>query len=148
MSIIYDALKKSQQARAEKPALTVSRKAGSVRMNRKDMILTLLILTCLFATAVIVTMSAESALNLPIIGKKIAGAKPKPVALRINAAPRLMLDGVFLSDKEKLAMINRRSYHEGDVISGFKVVSIAFDQVRLKDQTRSITLRNALTQLN
>ena len=148
MSIIYDALKKSQQARAAKPTLTIARKAKNIRVNRKDMILTLLILTCLFATAVIVTMPAESALKLPILGQKMAGKKPAPLVLRINAAPRLMLDGVFLSDKEKLAMINRRSYHEGDVIGGFKVVSIAFDQVRLKDQTRSITLRNAITQLN
>lgn len=146
MSIIYDALKKSQQARAaKKTPITFVRKQ---RISRKNMILTLLILTCMFASVMIFTMSTESALKLPILGQKLSSAKPVPIALRVKAAPRLMLDGVFLSDTEKLAMINRRSYHEGDVISGFKVVSIAFDQVRLKDKSRSITLRNALTQLN
>lgn len=142
MSIIYDALKKSQQARAAKAPIAVARKK---RINRKHVMITLLVLTTIFMIAAALSMTGGSSLSLPLLGRQ---SPPKSTAVALNAAPRLMLDGVFLSDTEKMAMINRRSYHVGDSVSGMKVVSIAFDQVQLKNQTHSIILRNALTELN
>lgn len=143
MSIIYDALKKSQQARTAKAPIAVARKK---RANRKHVMITLLALTTIFMIVAAFTMSGGSSLHLPLLGHKSPAKAANSIAL--NAAPRLMLDGVFLSDTEKMAMINRRSYHVGDSVNGMKVVSIAFDQVQLKNQTHSIILRNALTELN
>lgn len=142
MSIIYDALRKSQQARAAKAPVVVARR---LKIQRKNILITLLILTAIFAVLAALTIPGGPSLKLPsLLGKK----KVQPPAPVVAVIPRLMLDGVFLSDTEKLAMINRRSYHEGDSISGMKVISIAFDQVTLRGKTHSVTLRNTLTQLN
>lgn len=141
MSIIYDALKKSQQARAAKAPIAVARKK---RINRKQAMISLLVLTTIFMIVTALTMTRGKSLSLPLLSRH----EIKPTAIALNAAPRLMLDGVFLSDTEKMAMINRHSYHEGDSVNGMKVVSIAFDKVQLKNQTHSIILRNALTELN
>lgn len=146
MSIIYDALKKSQQARAAKAPVAIARKKK--RINRKHMLITLLILTAIFAIAAIATHPVKTSIKFPMLSQKLFAPKHQSTPVVVSAIPRLMLDGVFLSDKEKLAMINRRSYHEGDIVSGMKVVSIAFDQVQLKNKTNSIVLRNAITDLN
>lgn len=142
MSIIYDALRKSQQARAAKAPVVVT--ARRPKIQRKNIIITMLILTCIFTILAVVTIPGGPSLKLPSL---LGQHKAQPAAI-VASAPRLMLDGVFLSDTEKLAMINRRSYHEGDSVSGMKVISIAFDQVTLRGKTHSVTLRNALTQLN
>ena len=140
MSIIYDALKKSQQARAARAPIIVARRP---KIQRKNIIITLLILTCIF-TILAAFMPGGPSLTMP----SLLGQKKSQTPAIVASAPRLMLDGVFLSDTEKLAMINRRSYHEGDSVSGMKVISIAFDQVQLRGKSHSVTLRNTLTQLN
>lgn len=140
MSIIYDALKKSQQARAAKAPITVARRP---KIQRKNIITTLLILTVIF-TILAAFMPGGPSLKMP----SLIGQNKTQAPIIVASAPRLMLDGVFLSDTEKLAMINRRSYHEGDSVSGMKVISIAFDQVQLRGKSHSVTLRNTLTQLN
>ncbi|HTM64118.1 MAG TPA: hypothetical protein VL360_06410 [Gammaproteobacteria bacterium] len=143
MSIIYDALKKSQEARAAK--IQIPRRPRKLKVvKRKNIIITMLILSTIFTIIAALTTPGSPGLKLPMFGKKNA----KPPASAIAAAPRLMLEGVFLSDTEKLAMINHRSYHEGDSINGMQVVSIAFDQVKLGNKQRSIVLRSALTQLD
>lgn len=143
MSIIYDALRKSQQARAAKAApIAVARRLPKIQ--RKNIIITLLILTCIFTILAVVTIPGGPSLKLPSL---LGHNKAQPAAI-VASAPRLMLDGVFLSDTEKMAMINRRSYHEGDSINGMKVISIAFDQVKLRGNSRSVTLTSELTQLN
>ena len=150
MSIIYDALKKSQKTRAAKSKPTTARViALKIADKRKHIIITLLILTCLFCIVAAFTISGGSSLRLALISKNSPPpVKLQPVVVKIAAAPRLMLDGVFLSEKEKLAMINHHSYHEGDMINGMQVVSIGFDEVELKNNARSIKLRSALTQLD
>lgn len=143
MSIIYDALKKSQEARAAK--IQITRRPRKLKViKRKNIIITMLILTTIFTIIAAFTTPGSPALKLPMFGRK----NVKPPVQAIAAAPRLMLEGVFLSDTEKLAMINHRSYHEGDSINGMQVVSIAFDQVKLGNKQRSVVLRTALTQLN
>lgn len=145
MSIIYDALKKSQHARTTKARVEA---APSTNNKRKHIIITLLILTCLFAIVAALTLTGGTSLNLPLLSKKAPPVKVQTAALPVTPAPRLMLEGVFLSDTEKLAMINHHPYHVGDHVNGMQVINIAFDQVTLANQNRSVTLRTALTQFD
>ena len=142
MSIIYDALKKSQHARANKSQIAVAQRP---RLTRKNVIITLLILTSLFVVAATITITNQHAKNAALSQKKVVPVKP---IVAIAQAPRLMLEGVFLSENEKLAMINHHTYHEGDNVHGMQIVNIAFDQVTLKNNNRLIKLRSVLTQLD
>tara|TARA_R110000868_G_scaffold82247_3_gene232281 strand:- start:1188 stop:1616 length:429 start_codon:yes stop_codon:yes gene_type:complete len=142
LSIIYDALKKSQRARAGKVSLKV---AHLKQDKRKQVILMLLILTCLFVIVATLTLTNETSFSKQLLGQKKLPIQHAPRALAIKQ-PTLLLEGVFLSDNERLAMINHQSYHEGDKINGMQIVSIAFDQVTLQNKKRSMILRSNLTQ--
>ncbi len=143
MSIIYDALKKSQHARAAKVQVSIARKPVN---RRKQIIMISLIMTCLFVIVATLTMNGQPAIAR--FAKNDVIIKPTPAALAMASGPRLMLEGVFLSENERLAMINHRAYHEGDNINGMQVVTIAFDQVTLQNKSRSLVLRSALTQFD
>ena len=147
MSIIYDALKKSQKARAS----NVSRiRVARIPKNRRaQMIAVLLLLTSLFIIVATIKLSAQQPKTI-IMQSARAIKLPTPIktAAASVAAPRVLLDGVFLSDKEKLAMINHRAYHEGDLINGMQIVNIAFDEVTLKNSARSLTLHSTITQFD
>lgn len=143
MSIIYDALKKSQQARAGKSRVTAAVKQ---RITKKNMLIVLLLLTSIFV--ITATISITGKLIKLSENKVVVAPKPKAPAPVIASAPRLMLEGVFLSDTERLALINHHAYHEGDSINGMKVVNIAFEGVTLKSNTHSVQLRSVMTQLD
>lgn len=113
-------------------------------LNRKKMIMVLVIGVALFATTATLLLTGPST-SASILSQNTVKTLPVPV---IASAPRLMLEGVFLSENERLAMINHHTYHEGDRVNGMQVMSIAFDQVTLQNKSRSLTLRSALTQLD
>lgn len=56
---------------------------------------------------------------------------------------KFILNGVFISDNEKIALINNQPYHEGETIQGLKIVSIAMDSVKLADDKNSFVLHSA-----
>lgn len=145
MSIIYDALKKSQQVRSSRKTRVAV--AVKQRITRKNVIIMLLLLTTIFVISATITISGRLINNAKLSENKPI-AKPRPPVVAIARAPRLMLEGVFLSSTEKLAMINHHTYHEGDTVNGMQVVNIAFDQVTLKNNTHSIQLRSVMTQLD
>jgi hypothetical protein len=53
----------------------------------------------------------------------------------------LVLNGVFISDQMKVAMINRQSYQVGDKIGDMKVVAIEHQSVKLKHGSEDLNLR-------
>lgn len=150
MSIIYDALKKSQQARKDmqgkKPAsksAAIKRRPGKLRQN---VVIGLLALTCLFTIFMAATMP-DNPYNL----LKLSKAKPANATLvqsvkKVAIIPDMELNGVFLSSKEKMAMIDNQPYHVGDKLHGLTIDSISLDHVTLKNATRTIKLRNAMSE--
>jgi len=56
---------------------------------------------------------------------------------------KLVLNGVFLSDKEKVALINNRSFRLGDVLAGMKIIEIDNDSIKLlsSDNKKVVLLR-------
>jgi hypothetical protein len=146
LSIIYDALKKSQQARASGKVRVAT--AVKQRMTRKNVMIILLLLTSIFVITATISITGQLTKTKKLSENKVI-PKPKPPApVAIASAPRLMLEGVFLSENEKLALINHHAYHEGDTVNGMQVINIAFDKVTLKNNTHSIQLRSVMTQLD
>ncbi len=154
MSIIYDALKKSQKARATQstrirkqlrmprlPRITV------MKVDRKNLIMVLLILTSLFIMAMMLTMQEPPGANRLFAQQQFVKKRVLAKA-KLTPSPRLMLEGVFLSDNEQLAMINHHTYHVGDKVNDMQVVNIALDEVTLQDKKHSVVLRNTITALD
>lgn len=152
MSIIYEALRKSQKTRAvnkrvprlRMPRLRVAT-LPTVDINRKNMILLFMIFLTLFFTSVMINAKSPPGANW------LFAAKPsdnKVIALKQTVMPRLMLDGVFLSSRERLVMINHRAYHEGDNVFGMRITNIALDRVTLENKTRRMVLQSAITDID
>lgn len=59
------------------------------------------------------------------------------------AVPHLSLNGVFISEKIKMAMINNHMYKTGDLVEGMKIISIRYQRVVLADGERKIVLNNS-----
>ena len=55
--------------------------------------------------------------------------------------PSLTLNGVFVSDDMKLAMVNNQPYHIGDKIAAMKLVSIDHDGIKLQNGDELLDLR-------
>lgn len=51
------------------------------------------------------------------------------------------LNGVFVSDDEKVAMVNNRFFNIGDSIDGMKIVGIEPDKIKLESVSAKIELR-------
>jgi len=51
------------------------------------------------------------------------------------------LNGVFVSDEEKIAMVDNRFFNIGDSIDGMKVVSIEPDKIKLQQMDKIVELK-------
>lgn len=51
------------------------------------------------------------------------------------------LNGVFLSDSEKVAMIDNRFFNIGDVVDGMKIIAIHAEGVKLENESGIVELR-------
>ena len=54
---------------------------------------------------------------------------------------KFILNGVFLSDDEKVALINNQSYHVGDTLDGMKIVGIDLNSVKFKLSNQILVLK-------
>ncbi|MDR3476523.1 MAG: hypothetical protein P4M14_00650 [Gammaproteobacteria bacterium] len=140
MSIIYRALQKTQKNR-EKNLSAPLQERQTLRPNWA--------LTSLIAvSAVLVTVLALN--YLPVLKSHLA-TTAKPV--KVLAAPTMqmvinedkfksqyVLNGIFLSDNTKIAMINSQYFHVGDAIDGLRIVHICDKDVKLTNQNQTITL--------
>lgn len=153
MSIIYEALKKSQKTRAAKKSMPKIRLPEMPRLRmpqlkRKEVILLALIFSAFFIMIYMMkTTTPPGANSLFSINEPAMKASPVAAAQQ-RAIARLKLEGVFLSENERLAMINHRTYHEGDNINGMMVTSIALDRVTLQNKSRSMVLRSNVTDID
>ena len=103
MSIIYDALKKSQKARATQPQparIQLRMRAPRLprikimKMNRKNMIMTLLILTSLFIMVMMLTAQEPPGAKRLFAQQQFVNTLSLPKA-KLASSTRLMLEGVF-----------------------------------------------------
>ena len=57
-----------------------------------------------------------------------------------EAIPHFILNGVFISEQLKVAMINNHPYSLGDKVGYFKVTSISTNRVQLQHDKQRIVL--------
>lgn len=60
---------------------------------------------------------------------------------------KIAFTGIFVSDKSKIAVINKQSYHVGDTVKGMKIVAISQDSVDLQQDDKVIQLRAGATYM-
>lgn len=74
------------------------------------------------------------------IAKPVVESKIIPVGDEIYQSKHI-LNGVFVSEDEKVAMVDNRFFSIGDSIDGMKVISIESDKIKLQNNSGVIELR-------
>lgn len=150
MSIIYEALKKTQKKRqimassqmAEPKASPKIRIHQFQRLDLIDGAIVVLLISLLMAIAYQWQQRTH--------GKKIATVSAKPVA-KVIAPPKIdlvsykqnhLLNGTFISKSDSFALINNKPFHLGDTVDGFKVVDLQLNYVKLKNDENVIILKS------
>ena len=92
-----------------------------------------------------ISKTSSQKLDIPdvIISKEDNIAKPAPVVkeTRPREIPTFILNGIFSSKGEKLALINNLIVKEGDLLLGARVLHIYSNKVELDTDGQKITLR-------
>jgi hypothetical protein len=157
VSIIYEALRKTQRNREVRNMPTRERIAVR-NLDWLDKALVVFIIT-LFVFILILYWphftkqrpEQQAAVATPVTVQAGMAAPVQtviPAKEAASVAPastnNLLLNGVLVSDNEKLALINKKMYHIGDNVDGLKILSIDINTVQLQDeQGRTVTLRTA-----
>ncbi len=71
-------------------------------------------------------------------------AAPQNIEKPVDAAAfqsKHTLNGVYVSEAEKVAMVNNRFFYIGDNIDGMKVTGIELDKIKLENQNGIVELR-------
>lgn len=151
VSIIYEALQETQ-VEDESPYILLPQE----NMTRDDWIDVGISLVIAFLLAVMMIAHYPQFNNKsePIAMKKNSYDKPIKAASKavntqqiikpiVESAYQLnhVLNGVFVSEEEKVAMVNNRFFSIGDTIDGMKLISIELDKIKLQDNKGIIELR-------
>lgn len=148
MSIIYEALQKTQRNRQNKlnNDKFVNAEIVTRRFDLFDLIL-ISIIMCLLSAVVYLYHSHFSVKTpaKPIPSATVASNEvPTVQVTEAVSTPQLTLNGVLVSDADKIALINNQPLHTGDTISGMKIVSIELNEVVLQQGTQRLVLHNPI----
>ena len=133
MSIIYRALQKTQKTREKTTA--------DVLRMRPDWIIKGMggLIVLLFGA---VLYSYLSSMHFPILHAAPVVKTPAPVPVQVVSEDafktKYFLNGIFMSDKTKMAMINSQYFHIGDMIDGFRIYHICDKDVKLRNEHQQI----------
>lgn len=128
MSIINEALRKTQQVRQNESKESISVVSPPVIPLKK---------TVLLAVAGFAMMVILLVMLLPSRYFQAHKSLPsnKPVALKTNIDTpkmKIMLNGTFVSEHLKMAYINNEVLHVGETINGMKIIAINLDSIILQ----------------
>jgi len=124
LSVIYNALKKTQETREEQQKIP-PKKSVLLFSNLVDIKRKWIQLIMCFAIAIIIAMMVYT------FKYSLTSAKSLPA--NTVTSEKLTLTGILISEKTKIAMINKQTYSLGDTIQGKKIVSIHLNGIRLQD---------------
>lgn len=148
MSIIYEALQKTQRNRQNKlnSDNIVNVENVTRRVDLFDLILIGIIITLLSAVVYLYhshfSTKSQTKSTIPSVANVIPTETPAIQETQAIATPQLTLNGVLVSDADKIALINNQPLHAGDTISGMKIVSIELNEVVLQQGTQRLVLHN------
>lgn len=159
MSIIYDALKKVQQA--------INQKDKQISPQKTKLYLLYVLVICVglflgniifgFLTAHLkkplgihpkeIPLVKKSEVNLsPILSKETPSQAIPIVSGKMKSEPpkSFVLNGVFFAEDQGYALINNRIAGVGDVVDGATVKKIGLDEVELEVEGKTIKLSTYL----
>lgn len=137
MSIIYKALQKTQKNREIKNTSSAEVIApGTLRWFDMSLIAVIFILLSIIAYAYLPKITLHHT-------KETAAIKPQPID-SFNEAEfknKYQVNGVFVSEQNKFVMINSQSFHIGDAVDGFTIVSIDNSNIKLQNPNHAVVLK-------
>ena len=128
MSIIYDALNKTQQIRE----LKNKKETQNFSLKWLMFSISLIFLFCILLLLFFLFRQPEMT---PVVVKK----RDMPIAQKLPSSS-YVLSGVFISNNQQLAIINHRYYHVGDQIDGMNIIGMNINEVKLKDKDHVLIL--------
>lgn len=155
MSIIYNALQKTQENRAQE---NLTKENLESKRNTSDVVshlifsarfkkISVLVLAFLFSLFIL-TQYVILKKRLPHASDAKSSAslvKTDKTTKPINQPYReLELNGVFVSNQNKIAMINNQAFGLNDTVDGMKIIAIDLHSVKLKNEKGVIVLHSAI----
>jgi len=128
VSIIYDALNKTQQIRE----LKNKKETQNFSLKWLMFSISLIFLFCILLLLFFLFRQPEMT---PVVVKK----RDMPIAQKLPSSS-YVLSGVFISNNQQLAIINHRYYHVGDQIDGMNIIGMNINEVKLKDKDHVLIL--------
>jgi hypothetical protein len=153
VSIIYEALQKTQNNRSIEPKAKLKNSFRHVKWFDMGMLMIIILLFTIVLYAYFPYLKKafthtqakpNLAKTVPAMTKKNVASKTTPTLFATGKSGNIILNGVFLSDQDNFAMINNQALHVGDIIEGMTITKIEFDKVQLHDEKMNLILRSAV----
>jgi hypothetical protein len=147
VSIIYDALQKTQRARTEnrdyKPdRFTLFRNILNAAV-KIAVVLTAFCIIYIYSPMVTKHFSFKHTHKVAAVPQVQQQSEPVAVAASVPVTQQgLVLTGVMLAGADSVAIINNHSYQLGDVVDGMKLIGIELNKVQLLNGNQIIVLRS------
>jgi hypothetical protein len=132
VSIIYEALQKTQRQRSNTQNALPRLKAQHWKWLDLGLIVTIICLLGVIAVAYFPHIVRHAPKKLPVVVHPVA---PPVLPKKVEYKPNLILNGVMLAEDDEIALINNKSFHVGDTVEGLRVVSIRPETVKLRDNS-------------
>jgi hypothetical protein len=147
VSIIYEALRKTQRNR-EVRNMPARERVAVRNLDWLDKALVVFIITLLIFILILYwphlfKQHAQQPVATAAVPVQLTAPAPTVVSVAPVTSANLTLNGVLISDNEKLALINKKTYHIGDNVEGMKIISIEINSVELDNNGQIVTLRTA-----
>jgi type II secretory pathway component PulC len=141
VSIIYDALQKTQRHRSVNRDGSQRQVSLKMKIIDKGLMLAIVLLSAvvLYAYHPFILKLFHRSAKVPLV----AVVPAAPALVYAAPPPNLVLNGVLMSDENQTALINNQFFHLGDVVNGMKIVSIELNNVRLQRENEIVVLRTA-----
>ncbi len=138
MSIIYDALQKTQRNRSGNKDINLDHINRKIRFLDRGLLIAIILLLVMvgYAYHPLLTMHLHVTKTKPVV---IAA----PQTVEAAAPPNMVLNGVLMSDNNQTALINNQFYHIGDSVNGMKIINIELNNVKLQQGNQVVILRTS-----
>jgi hypothetical protein len=156
VSIIYDALQKTQTNRSKNPKMIVKKSPFILQWFNIGMLITIIILFSiviyayypnikkLFTPSHHVSAAVKSVPRSPVIAatpNQVSSTKALPTQFATGTSGKITVNGVFISEQDNFALINNKEFHVGDTVEGMKIIAIQFDKVYFRDANINLVIR-------
>lgn len=121
MSIIFEALQKTQHNRQEESTTPLKQKFKSRGFWKR-----ISLLAIAFILLVLIFYYSNNIKN------SIHNSFISQAQMNKEILSKLALNGVFISNQNRLVEINHKFFQQGDTINGLKIVSIEFNKITLQ----------------